>query len=426
MSVPGFPTDPETANPIYEFARTAAKERFARHWSEWNFNLWTTYNTEINQTWWDPWFEHEIAGIDNFAPNYEMTQNMYGIYNWLSYKGYSRYAATALITSVIQSSTVTGGLWEEGLSPYNASGFPNSAIGFDANSRAGNFSRGNWYQRGVIATWTAYAQDDEQGTQVSLTASPGSWYAVKKWPIKMDPDAAAVGMRVPVYPLRFDTDAAPAGYEPDNVGYGLVQWTPYTLLPTKASLIPDVTDGGRHWQCNLTLQLMIQEFERAHAMSGEPQNVSSYLGEWVDANATSAYIEKDMGGGDIRVIHYPSSCTWDYWAADSPLAIFRDHMYNTVGVYPSQWDLRHIMMDIYRVCYIHSGYRDFDFKDKSLYVFNALKYWDENGGYDVKDIPRARDIDYCELDRFHVNPSVFALLAGRKKGVKGVRTVLFQ
>lgn len=423
-----FPTDPAIANPIYEQARADAKARAAEQWSTENFNMWTTYNTVLNPDWIDPWFEHELGGIYNGPstgpddPAYEMTQNLYMIYCWLKYKNWHNYAITAFTAGTIQSSTMTGGLWQSMVHPYG------TLIGFNANSITGNRTRGDWHIGTEIAQWTATAYDEYLEQDVSLTAAVGSWDAVRKYPIKME--AVSIDGRIyirPEYPMTFNRSAAGSGYPGDTVGYGLVQWTNYTILPPKATLTglqqsAGWWDGGRHWQLNLTFQLMIMEWERQQAMSGQSQTGSDYMGEWVDANATSAYIQKEINGQIVN-IRYPQTCTWDFWKNDSPLQIFAQYAAQQYQISLTDWDLRHIMMDIFRVCYIHSSYVDFDFETKTQYIMNAIHYWENNGGWDVKDIPRPRDLPECELDRYHISTEMLLLILGRRKK-HGERTIL--
>lgn len=413
--LPLYPTEDQTrARQIYTYAAATAIERVNEHWARWDFNMWETYNTTLSNTWIDPWFEHELHGIDNSGPEYEQTQNIFYIVNWLKYKGYSDYAITALITSAIQSSTVTGGLWEDGVHPYAA------LEGFNANNRAGNNSR-DWYTRaGIAPAWTTTAYDEYMHATVSATANAGSWAALRHSPIRMHDDVIqGVTYRRPVYPIEFDTSQVGTGalYEHDSVGYGLVQWSNFPVLISKAD--HTAQDGGRHWQLNLTLQLMVMEYERVQAMTAPSQIVPEYEGEWVNANAPSAFIT--INGIDY---HYPyATCTWNDWRDDLPVEQFYNYMRDVRGIEISEWDKRHIMMDIYRVCYIHSGYHDFDFEQKSLYVWNAIHYWENTIGFDPKWIPRARDIPECELDYFHINPDTFITIAGRRRHNNARRTV---
>lgn len=420
-----YPLDPAVANPIYEQARADAKARAARQWSTENFNMWLEYNTTLNNAqnnptmpWVDPWFEHELGGIYNgpatptSPDSYEMTQNLYMIYCWFKYKGYGDYALTALTTGTIQSSTMTGGLWQSYVRPYGY-----SLIDFNAESNAGNASRGNWYVGSSIATWTAEFTDTYDGQYYSLTAAPGSWAAVRKYGLKTE----FVSMPGGIYeridlPVRFDTNKV-NGYDQETVGYGFVQWTNYTDLVTEAGLT--TPEGSKHWQLNLTLQLMVLEYERNEAMTHPTQSGGDYHGQWVNGQARNAYIT--INGTDY---HYPyATCTWNDWRDDKPVELFETYMMNFHGIELNLWDKIHIMMDIFRCCYLQTGYQDFQFEMKSRYVWNAIQYWKNHGGWDVMDIPRARDIPECELDQYHVSLEQLLLIIGRRKH-HGVRTIL--
>lgn len=406
-----FPLDTSVSYPIYEQARTDAKARAAQQWMNENFNMWTTYNTDLNPDWIDPWYEHELGGIYNGPstgpddPAYEMTQNLYMIYCFLKYKGWHDYAITAFATGTIQSSTMTGGLWQSMVHPYAAiEGFNASAI------YVNNAGRSPWYIGTDIATWTAEFTDTYDGQYYSLTASPGSWAAVRQYGLATE----LVSMPGGIYkrislPVRFDPDK-PNGYNQNTVGYGLVQWTNYDKLVAKSGLVAQ--DGDKHWQLNLTLQLMVLEFERDQAMTQQDhQQGSDYLGEWVDDNADDAFIE--ING---TTYHYPyNSCTWNDWRDDLPVQRFADYMYSVHGIELTLWQKIHMMMDIFRVCYIHSSYADFDFETKSRYVWNAIQYWNNNGGWDVKDIPRPRDIPESELDKYHVSKAQLLMMVGRRR-----------
>ena len=82
------------------------------------------------------------------------------------------------------------------------------------------------------------------------------------------------------------------------------------------------------------------------------------------------------------------------------------------------------MMDIFRVCYIHTSYVDFDFETKTLYLMHAIQYWDNHGGWTVKDIPRPRDLTECELDQYHVSTKMLLLMVAGRRKKHGERTIL--
>lgn len=418
-----YPLDPAVANPIYEQARTDAKARAAQQWMNENFNMWTTYNTVLNPDWVDPWYEHELGGIYNgpstggLDPAYEMTQNLYMIFCWLKYKGYGDYALTALTTGTIQSSTMTGGLWQSYVHPYS------SLIGFNAAAvYPNNEGRSPWFVGSSQATWQASAWDEYLQQTVYLDAPAGSWAAVRRSPIAMEFEeiGGTIYYRPDYNPLRLvwsRTQPNSGGYDQATVGYGLVQWTNYSDLVTEAGLT--TPEGSKHWQLNLTLQLMVLEYERNEAMTHPTQSGGDYHGQWVDTASRRAYIT--INNTDY---YYPyASCTWNDWRDDKPVQLFETYMHDVHGIELSLWDKIHIMMDIFRCCYLQTAYADFGFETKSRYVWNAIQYWKNHGGWDVKDIPRARDIPECELDQYHISAKTLLLMMGRRKK-KGVRTIL--
>ena len=119
MSEPGGTGYDIIDNDRFELGRQMMKERVAQHWFSLNWNRWIEYNTELNPTWTDPWFESDLAGNpapDN-DPDHRMLQNLYGLYCWLSWKGYNKYAMVARRTSSIQESPKSCGLWEGGWHP---------------------------------------------------------------------------------------------------------------------------------------------------------------------------------------------------------------------------------------------------------------------------------------------------------------------
>ena len=75
-------------------------------------------------------------------------------------------------------------------------------------------------------------------------------------------------------------------------------------------------------------------------------------------------------------------------------------------------------MDIWRACYVHSPYNDFNFQAISRYILAAIEYWDSlnDTGY-INDIPRPRDIPYCDLDYYHITPVSFPLFMRKRKRI---------
>ena len=396
--------------------------------------MWKDFNANpkvLNPTWVDPWFEHEIGGIFNGPstgpgdPAYEMTQNLYGCYNWFQYKEYGFYAATAMMTSAIQESTITGGCWEaQTLTAIPGGNLvkckPYSLITqYDPTS-----NNATWYMStGGICTWQANAYDEYMHVTVYLSATPGSWQAVKKYPILMeDVEIGGQTYHRPVYPLTFNT-AAPQVPGGDGRGYGLCQWTPWSELRIIAGLT--APEGTRHWQLNLTLQLMVWEHQRYEAMHNPDQSGSSYHGFWVDSHAQDAGFK--YNGVFYR---YGQSMTWDQFAHDDFIE-WVNQTIDQIGIVDLEERdncRRQAAVSFWGKCYLHAESMEYDYEslhmqEKSLYIISAMKYWKETYGWDVKDIPRARDIPYCELDAYHTDPRFLAICARRRKR-PNVRTVL--
>ena len=380
------------------------KERVAEHWFSMNWNRWTEYNTTLNTTWVDPWYESDLHGLPapDGDPDHQMLQNLYCLYCWFKYKGYGIYAMTGLLTSSIQESTMTGGLWEGGWHPYPGTA-PDGWVNWDATSLASGYNSdwrwyyGTWYNRsGSIATWTATAHDDYLDRDVTLTATAGSGVAVRKYKIKMqawpDPDDPTIVWNRPVYPLEWDyTRQDSSGYPMGarGGGYGLAQFTPWTDLVRAAALAAE--DGNKHWQCNLTLQLMSLPY------------MWDDLGKW----NPNGYNSQDppgfvnpVTGQFVQFMGMP--ITWEEWAEEEWLPSLNVWLtVNGVTGEDADWCRRQLAMSIYRVCFIGTTYQDFNFQQKSLWVISAINYWEANGGWSELDIPRPRDIPTFELDGEH-------------------------
>ena len=432
----------------YEYARQEAKTRAREQWETENFNMWTTYNQTLNPDWKDPWFESETAGIYNGPstgpgdPAWEMTQNLYMAYCWLMYKGYNKYSAMSLMLSAIQESTITGGVWEAGNHPYS------SLIGYDATSVNENGYNYTWYHGGTkpaydngqLVTWTAYFTD-YSGHVWDKPATPGSWDAVKQWPIKtekvMIPD---VGMReMPIgYDsgiLVFDTSV----WRPDGRGYGFCQWTPWTKLPVLCAYAAshgdvNFTDANKHWQVNASLQLAIWEYERYLSMT-TPQAGGSYLGQWIDSNAAiqgdyGAYFSWPYPGTVYTRHYYGQSISWDDFAAGTYLTWFENYL-QTMTDPPTDpedidWCRRQLALAIYRACFLQAPYADFNFQVKSKYIISAFNYWGD--GWNIRDVPRPRDVPFSELDQFHESREIRQMkyAIATERGKARVRTLLLR
>lgn len=405
----------------YELATTLARARSQAQWNRWmndptSVNLWITPWTTQNPNWEDAWFETERGGFYNGAGTtaspdaYEVTQNAYFIYCWLKYKGYHQYCILTLLTIIWNECNMGMGSWENSLCPYSFtfSTNPSSLIGWTP-TRIGesgtNYNYG-WHLNGaIIPASTAYALDEVTHVQYSLTRPQGSWEAYNQWEIDTytDPDTGLERVRL--------VNGNPVFHESPNrlcaIGYGIVQWTNWTRLVQHAEMaFPNY--GGSNWQFNATLQLMTMEWERATAMATDPsqQYGGSYHGEWVNNNATSAYLT--INGVNYR---YPSACSWDDWASGVHLA-WVEETCATLGITDANTIIAYkqlMTFDIICRCYLHAGdayHNNFNnLRDQRIYFAGAMTYWQANGYGDVRDIPRARELPVTELDQYHLSQS---------------------
>lgn len=409
-------TEDWTINPEhYEYAKTEAKKRANEQWNKWmtdpnSINLWETYNTTQRQGWVNPWIEHELYGLYNGPGTaqsplaYEVTQNAYNEYCFWKWKGHGRYATIAMLVIDWNETRMAHGAWQDYLSPYPASNNPVSLIGFNAEGTTPGSA--NWCSRGAQCTWTATFFDEYEHRTYSLPAADGSWDAVKKYYIDTYWDEETGFERV-VKPLQFNRNLVNPDqyYQWGSVGYGIVQWTWWTRLVKHANIaFPGY--GGKHWQFNGTLQLLVLDWERKTAMATSPadQHLPTYDGEWID----------DNGGGGCFIhnnvkYYYGQNCTWDDWANDIPVTWCRNKCAElgitnpeTIETYCYQ-----LMLDIMGGCYLHNptfyeNYLSYVIT-QARYFAGAVDYWDANGGWDVRDIPRPRDIPSTELDKYHTS-----------------------
>lgn len=402
-----------TDEQIYQYAMDHAKARSQAHWDRWmtdptSANMWTTYNSVLNPDWIDPWFESELYGNTNVAPDgnnegFHMTQNMYMMYCFLKNKGWHKYAITALLACNVTESTVSGGAWQSSVKPYG------NIVGFDSTAMYGMSGYQDWHKGNNICTWTAYFTDESTGVDYELEADPGSWDAVKKYYIATYEDE--FGHRHPTrVPPVFDRNSVnPQAYFRDsNVGYGLVQWTPFTVLINHAGhAVPYY--GNRHWQLNLTLQMMVLEFERQCAMEASPDDQWAdeghpYYGEWQDISASNGFFYHL--GNQIR---YGSPMTWDEWCNDTFVSWAYEKSAELGVTDPEaiDWNARLLGMTIFLRTYLHGNYNDFNFQSRTLFIKNAIEYWEAHGGGDIRDVPRPRDLQESELDQYHTSQGDF-------------------
>lgn len=456
---------------IFELAKSKAKERAKTHWDNFMTNRlsackWIEYNTELNTSWVDPWHENELFGIENDpATDYQITQNMYMLYCWFSAHGYCAESMAAIMTNAIHESTLTGGVWEltpavTGHSPISKHPY-SSLIGFDATSIIQNPNSYTWYTGGSapayagnIITWTASFTDYE-GTVWTLTANPGSWDACMRYPIKTE--LISIDGTIREMPVGYESGQLEFNRSVsrgDGRGYGLVQFTPWTKLPATCAHAyladgkEDFNEANRHWQLNLTLILMLFEYQREIAMSGVPQT-GNYFGQWVDSNAAlqtswGAFYQFPYNpSSTYNRRYFGQSITWDDFAAgtyltwfESDIAAYISELEAQGATLPTQddinWCRRQLAMTIWMACYIQTWYADdFGLRNISDYTLQAVNYWNNHGGYDIMDVPRARDIPNCELDQYHLTYKEFPALMATASNVsqrrkKNVRAVLLR
>jgi len=407
----------------FEIARQRAKARVAEHWFSMNWNMWNTYNSQLNPTWKDPWFEYELSSVPfpDGDTDYQMAQNLYCLYCWFNYKGYGRYAAVAELSSAIQESHMSGGSWEGGTSPFlNLHPYPNSTglIGFPANytgwgisGRTGWYS-GVWYNRsGEALSWQASATDGNTGETVTLSTAEthenGMAPAIRHYPILMKVDeetGAYVPARDEQGNLQWNRSViGPGGFRSAGGGYGFCQFTPWHKIIKYCNMVHP--DGGKHWQLSLTMQLMAME-----KMREETRDPTATLKQW----NKDGYNSNDPAGFTDPITHeyvvYPPvgggvtlNCTWDDWADQTWLpglnAVLEERGITGEN---AEWCRVQEAMSIYRVCFLGATYGNFNFYERSRWIRTAFDYWDNNGGWRVEDIPRPRDIDICELDQYHI------------------------
>ena len=191
---------------------------------------------------------------------------------------------------------------------------------------------------------------------------------------------------------------------------------------TAGAMLPD--EGRKHWQLNLTLQLMVMEYERSEAMTSPGHQYGpDYRGQWIDLNSVNGWFTKQVGDNLIR-LNCPATCTWDQFANDYWVADYTQR-YAQQGIVLTDWDKIQLQMEIFRVCYLHTAKneQDLGFLEKSAYFLAAIRYWDSHGGWNPAWIPRARDITECELDQYHVSLDQFILLASRRRKHHARRTI---
>lgn len=457
---------------IFEQARADARARAAYSWALPNtWNMWTEYRTTFNPDWFDPWFEDEVHGNYNGPstgdsdPAYELTQNLYFAYCFLKWKGYNNYAIMAMMTAAIQESTISGGVWENP-KPYD------TLVNFDPTSLSSGISAHTWYKKEGSKPDFSSGKYSSSPTQASFTGinpdtgNPytwtksyvaGSYEMVNKYSIETYyymPGHIEV-------PVGWNSGGPYLDYRKPNYGgtagavymrgYGIFQWSPWTKLPDVAKIIdqqgdPNFANADRHYQMSATMQLMILEIQRAMAMT-DNQSGSDYKGQWIDSNAIyngnpdnprGAYFNWSSAYGSGGITGTYHDITWDSFARGDFISEYND-LINAMENQPPtladrQWYLRQYAIRIWEACFEQTGYQRYSveaWREKSQYVMAAINYWETHyinpqyGGYDPADIPRPRDMEYSDLDWYHVTSTTIPFLTNRRRRCRHVSTILF-
>ena len=120
--------------------------------------------------------------------------------------------------------------------------------------------------------------------------------------------------------------------------------------------------------------------------------------------------------------------TWEYFISDA-WTDWVEGEFERIGITDQthiEWGKRQFAIALWGACYEHGGeydYASIGFPQISLYLYSAIRYWETNGGYDIQDVPRARDIENCELDNYHVTFPMMVQLIGRRRKKHHVTTI---
>ena len=194
------------------------------------------------------------------------------------------------------------------------------------------------------------------------------------------------------------------------------------MLPSHSDGTPD-GDGQYHWQLNATLQLMVLEYERAQSMKhADHQSGSGYYGEWINDRNGSYYL--DENGYKINL---DFSLNWDDYASGAWLETLENAEHFPNGREAREMARLCMSVTLFGAKYTHHPY---DVTPTSghmaqlKYMLAAIRYWDANGGFNPAWIPRARDVEYCELDKYHLTTEQLFLVLRRRRINKNVRALL--
>ena len=434
---------------IFDYARNAWKRRIAEYWQSLNFNMWKTFNTELNPDWIDPWWEKEVGSYENLPPDdpddpddltgYKICQNLYGIYCWLKYKGYHRYAMIGIMTHAIQESSASGGAWEGGYHPFRTYVDDGGSDVFSPSIYSTTLYSARWYTGSalngtIVPPYTAY--QTYQGQTIAKTSNAGDWAGVVQpsaFAINVNPDTGQVTAGNWIY-------SSATAYHGAGGGYGLLQWTLWTKLARLGNEC--APNGSLHWQLSPTMQLLILERERYWAMN--PPIGGEYLGEWVNTQAALGGFQTYPAGNRItyQAITGENSLPWartgqvsymnDGWVAavnqqiESVAPDFtpadKDWLRRQTAISLWDWGFEKFHYDL-------SDMLARNMKTTSLYVESAIDYWETLNQDDdyILDIPHPRDIPFgsFELDSYHSEIILLMTPFGRRKR-KNARTILFR
>ena len=440
---------------VFRYARQKWKDRVAANWQTQNWNMWAEYNTTLNPDWQDVWFQKEVGRCENAAPavdpetgpyrddGYQICQNLYGVYCWLKYKGYHRYAMCSIMTHMIQESGVSGGAWEGGYHPYRTYVDDDGSYVFDPEVSSVSLAGSTWFSGSalggsMIPGRTIYQTPPDGSAQQAKVQPAGSWVAVKHPTAFLWNYDTGTGQYSPG-----DWDMSTCvGWPGNGGGYGLVQWTLWGKLPRLGE--EAAVGGSKQWQLSPVLQLLVMERERYYSTVPVTPG-QDYLGEWVSTQAALAGFQTYVGG---PVNAYGSALPWsspnqtDYrgdgwvsWVNDKIAQIETDEGI-TFTSEQKDWFRRQTGISLWDWCFEKYHYTlqrmlDLDMDETSLYVLAAIDYWDTlNQGDDyVFDIPHPRDIAFgdFELDYLHLPIWLLKKAADRRKrGDRNARTILLR
>ena len=431
-----------------------------------------------------------------------VTINAYFVYCWYKYKGYQDYVIAALLYSHTIESKITGALWESlrgamAMHPFpgNAGNWLNVVNGvgsadytnlktFNPLLSAASYQWYLGYQiapaRSVYHADWSYDDGATIGTQLVGYAEAGSYDAVREMNgvdmnfVSQRAISTPEGIRT--YYCWTNPNARRYTYYKSSFGYGLVQWTLWSELRSlcgwlsgsfkstrDSSYIPGYdpqtatyyscgpewwTSTGNirlqgfahyHWQLNMTLQLMVLEFQRANAMKASPvahpeytqpplnlenglqwseresEGEGRYYGGWEDNAAKGAKWNPATGGSPYE---YGVACSWDEWASGEYLTKpgVNANLLAEIEADPNPpYRKTRLAMDILRKCYLRSA---FNFPNPEIldYWLDCIEYWKDV--WDIADIPRPREFPWLgfELDYYHQQKEdTMLLLAGRRK-----------